>query len=137
MPRIIHRLAFFFFSADQEFHSSRVLAEPGLYLNIRCRWQRVCVTLAKFQPIPRPLEVILRTCLAGNFLIMTRHGCQHTVKTSHIHLGYVTLLHCYTSLLILGYKLNRIIGRRFQPTIEFVQQILGQYCTFFVIIISI
>lgn len=92
VPRIIHRLAFFF-SADQEFHSSRVLAKPGLYLNIRCRWQRVCVTLAKFQPILRPLEVILRTCLAGNFLIMTRHGCQHTVKISHIHLGYVTLLH--------------------------------------------
>lgn len=92
VPRIIHRLDFFF-SADQEFHSSRVLAEPGLYLNIRYRWQRVCVTLAKFQPIPWPLEVILRTCLAGNFLIMTRHGCQHTVKISHIHLGYVTLLH--------------------------------------------
>ncbi|XP_076232878.1 uncharacterized protein LOC143178233 [Calliopsis andreniformis] len=43
----------------------------GSYLNIRCRRQRVCVTLAEFQPAPELLEVALRTCPAANSFIPT------------------------------------------------------------------
>lgn len=46
----------------------------GSYLNIRCRWQRVCASLAKFQLNRRAPEVTLRTCFAANFLIATREN---------------------------------------------------------------
>lgn len=58
---------------SSKFHSSRVLAEPDRsYLNIRCRRQRVCVTLAEFQPAAELLEVALRTRPAANFFYRYR-----------------------------------------------------------------
>lgn len=90
----------------------------GSYLNIRCRWQRVCVTLAAFQPTPRALEVILRTCLAANFLIVIRQRETFAKRPSKQGIPFecVTLLHTIFNPRLYVKYIVRYVRPIFPPT---------------------